>query len=144
LGLTLICRMVVKGCSFSTVRFYRTVELQNIVISCNHAIVLSCTINRITENHNMMALNYKVVGKSGQISLGKNFAGVAFLVEKLAGGDFILKKATVMPSNEQWIYEPALQSKLTAADEWMQNNPAQETDLDALKNLAENSSSQQK
>jgi hypothetical protein len=92
----------------------------------------------------MMALNYKVVGKSGQISLGKNFAGVAFLVEKLAGGDFILKKATVMPSNEQWIYEPALQSKLTAADEWMQNNPAQETDLDALKNLAENSSSQQK
>jgi hypothetical protein len=82
----------------------------------------------------MVALNYKVVGKSGQISLGKSFAGVAFLVEKLAGGDFILKKATVMPSNEQWIYEPAMQSKLAAADEWMQNNPAQTTDLDALEN----------
>jgi hypothetical protein len=104
--------------------------------SCNHAVVLSCNINMIQEGNDMMALNYKVVGKSGQISLGKSFAGVAFLVEKLAGGDFILKKATVMPSNEQWIYEPALQSKLAAADEWMQNNPAQATDLDALQNLA--------
>jgi hypothetical protein len=69
--------------------------------SCNHAVVLSCNINMIQEGNDMMALNYKVVGKSGQISLGKSFAGVAFLVEKLAGGDFILKKATVMPSNEQ-------------------------------------------
>ncbi len=86
----------------------------------------------------MIALNYKVVGKSGQISLGKSFAGVAFLVEKLAGGDFILKKATVMPSNEQWIYEPAVQSKLAAADEWMQSNPAQTTDLDDLQNSITN------
>ena len=86
----------------------------------------------------MVALNYKVVGKSGQISIGKSFAGVAFLVEKLAGGDFILKKATVMPSNEQWIYEPALQSKLEAADQWMKSNPAQETDLDALQNTIQN------
>ena len=86
----------------------------------------------------MIGLNYKVVGKSGQISIGKSFAGVAFLVEKLAGGDFILKKASVIPSNEQWIYEPALQSKLAAADEWMQSNPAQETDLDALQNAVQN------
>jgi hypothetical protein len=96
------------------------------------------------ENHNMLALNYKVVGKSGQISLGKSFAGVAFLVEKLAGGDFILKKATITPSNEQWIYEPALQTKLAAADEWMQNNPAQETDLDALQSTIQNSTTKRK
>lgn len=86
----------------------------------------------------MAALNYKVVGKSGQISIGKSFAGVAFLVEKLAGGDFILKKASVIPSNEQWIYEPTLQSKLEAADQWMNSNPAQETDLDALQNTIQN------
>jgi hypothetical protein len=92
----------------------------------------------------MVALNYKVVGKSGQISLGKSFAGVAFLVEKLEGGDFILKKATVMPSNEQWIYEPAMQSKLAAADEWMQNNPAQTTDLDALESTIQNSTAKRK
>ena len=109
--------------------------------SCNHAIMQSCrcAIMRYAEDHDMTALNYKVVGKSGQISLGKSFAGVAFLVEKLAGGDFILKKATVMPSNEQWIYEPALQSKLAVADEWMQSNPAQTTDLDALQNTIQNS-----
>jgi hypothetical protein len=99
---------------------------------------------QIQEYRDMVALNYKVVGKSGQISLGKSFAGVAFLVEKLAGGDFILKKATVMPSNEQWIYEPALQSKLAAADEWMQNNPAQTTDLDALESTIQNSTAKRK
>jgi hypothetical protein len=99
---------------------------------------------QIQEYRDMVALNYKVVGKSGQISLGKSFAGVAFLVEKLAGGDFILKKATVMPSNEQWIYEPAMQSKLAAADEWMQNNPAQTTDLDALESTIQNSTAKRK
>jgi hypothetical protein len=109
--------------------------------SCRCAIM---QYTQIQEYRDMVALNYKVVGKSGQISLGKSFAGVAFLVEKLAGGDFILKKATVMPSNEQWIYEPALQSKLAAADEWMQNNPAQTTDLDALESTIQNSTAKRK
>ncbi len=39
----------------------------------------------------------KVVGKSGQISLGKALAGMEFLVEQLPGGDIVLKRAVVIP-----------------------------------------------
>lgn len=80
----------------------------------------------------MMRPHLKVVGKSGQISIGKNFAGTAFLLEPLEGGDFLLKKASVFPSNESWIHAPAMQAKIKAADEWMESNPASTTDLDEL------------
>lgn len=76
--------------------------------------------------------NVKTVGKSGQISLGKAMAGTGFIVEELPGGDIILKRAVVVPMNERWLHEPAVRADLAKADEWMRNNPAQATDLDAL------------
>ena len=57
---------------------------------------------------------------------------MAFLIEPLDGGDFILKKASIIPTNEKWIFEPATQAKLAAADEWMNNHPASAVDLEAL------------
>ena len=80
----------------------------------------------------MFSTHYKIVGNSGQISLGKSLAGAAFLLEPLSGGDFILKKASIVPTNENWIYEPTVQARLAAADAWMQANPPSATDLDAL------------
>ena len=74
----------------------------------------------------------KVVGKSGQISLGKALAGMEFLVEQLPGGDIILKRAVVIPQNERWLHEPAMKEKLAKADAWMRENKPQETDIDAL------------
>lgn len=74
----------------------------------------------------------KVVGKSGQISLGKALAGMEFLVEQLPGGDIVLKRAVVIPQNERWLHEPAMKEKLAKADEWMRENKRQETDIDAL------------
>ena len=74
----------------------------------------------------------KVVGKSGQISLGKALAGMEFLVEQLPGGDIVLKRAVVIPQNERWLHEPAMKEKLAKADAWMLENKPQETDIDAL------------
>lgn len=74
----------------------------------------------------------KVVGKSGQISLGKSLAGMEFLVEHLPGGDIVLKRAVVIPQNERWLHEPAMKEKLAKADAWMRENKPQETDIDAL------------
>jgi hypothetical protein len=74
----------------------------------------------------------KVVGKSGQISLGKALAGQEFLVEEFPDGDIVLKRAVVVPINERWLHEPAMQEKLARADAWMRENPARATDLDAL------------
>ena len=74
----------------------------------------------------------KVVGKSGQISLGKALAGMEFLVEQLPGGDIVLKRAVVIPQNERWLHDPAMKDKLATADAWMRENKPQETDFDAL------------
>jgi len=84
-------------------------------------------------------MEIKVVGKSGQISLGKAMAGMNFIMETLADGDILLKHAVVVPVNERWLHEPAMKQQLARADEWMRNNPAEETslaELDASPELA--------
>lgn len=74
----------------------------------------------------------KTVGKSGQISLGKALAGMGFIVEELAGGDFMLKRAIVVPLNEAWLHDPEMKAKLASADGWMKANPPGATKLDEL------------
>ena len=75
-------------------------------------------------------MEIKIVGKSGQISLGKAIAGMGFIMETLPGGDILLKHALVLPVNERWLHEPAMKKKLARADKWMRNNPAKETGLE--------------
>jgi hypothetical protein len=66
-----------------------------------------------------LAMGIKIVGKSGQVSVGKAMAGMGFIMETLPGGDILLKHAIVVPVNER-------------AEEWVRNNPAKETRLDEL------------
>ena len=82
-----------------------------------HAVMQSCGIKE-------MMMELKVVGKSGQISVGKAMAGMGFIMETLPGGDILLKHAIVVPANERWLHEPAMKEKLARADEWMRNNSA--------------------
>jgi len=77
-------------------------------------------------------MEIKVVGKSGQISLGKAMAGMNFILETLTDGDILLKHAVVVPVNERWLHEPAMKLQLARADEWMRNNPAKETKPEEL------------
>ncbi len=82
-------------------------------------------------------MELKVVGKSGQISVGKAMAGMGFIMETLPGGDILLKHAVVVPANERWLHEPAMKEKLMRADEWMRNNPAKESNLEEIKARAD-------
>lgn len=77
-------------------------------------------------------MDIKIVGKSGQISVGKAMAGMGFIMETLPGGDILLKHAVVVPVNERWLLEPDMKEKLARADEWMRSNPAKETNLEEL------------
>jgi hypothetical protein len=78
------------------------------------------------------AMEIKIVGKSGQISLGKALAGTGFILETLPGGDILLKHAVVVPVNERWLHESAMKEKLARADEWARKNPPKETNLEEL------------
>ena len=75
----------------------------------------------------------KSIGSSGQISLGKEYAGRQVLVENPEPGVWLIRTATVVPDNEKWMHMPALKKNLSAALVWAQNTPAKATDLSKLK-----------
>jgi hypothetical protein len=75
----------------------------------------------------------KSIGSSGQISLGKEYAGRQVLVENPEPGVWLIRTATVIPDNEKWMHTPALKKDLTAALVWAQKTPAKASDLSKLK-----------
>jgi hypothetical protein len=77
-------------------------------------------------------MDIKVVGKSGQISLGKALAGIGFIVQTQPSGDILLKHAVVMPVNDRWLQDPVMKERLARADKWMRTNAPKETDLEKL------------
>lgn len=74
----------------------------------------------------------KMVGSSGQLSLGKKYAGKYFEIEQTADGSLLLRPMKVIPESEAWLQEPETQNKLHQAKEWIKENPPTETDLDAF------------
>ena len=74
----------------------------------------------------------KVVGKSGQISLGKRFAGKTLRMERRSDGSVLLTAVAVVPESQLWTLEEPHRSKMQRALAWAAQTPPQETDLDAL------------
>ncbi len=74
----------------------------------------------------------KIIGANGQISLGKQFAGRQVLVEEKEAGVWLIRTATVIPDNERWLHEPQAASDLSKALAWSTQNPASDTQTDAL------------
>ena len=74
----------------------------------------------------------KTVGSSGQISLGKEYAGRHVLVEQLEPGVWVIKAGDFIPDSERWLQAPEVKTKIEESLEWMRQNPPRETDLDAL------------
>lgn len=88
------------------------------VVHSFSAVMLSCSMNT------------KTVGASGQISLGKQYAGRTVVVESPEEGVWVIRTAQVIPDNEMWLHrEPAL-SKMAKGLAWADAAPASVTDLD--------------
>ncbi len=80
----------------------------------------------------MSAPQVKTIGASGQISLGKEFAGRTVTVEQIEDGVWLVKAARVIPENELWLHTPEAIKTLNEAFEWARTHPAKESDLEAL------------
>jgi hypothetical protein len=74
----------------------------------------------------------KVVGASGQISLGKQYAGRTVLVEQIEKGVWLLKVASVIPDDELWMHVEPARSRIEQSIAWAETNPPAETDLEKL------------
>ena len=64
---------------------------------------------------NGMKTLVKVIGKSGQISFGKEHAGRQVLVEEIAPGEWRVRTATVIPDSEKWLHTPDMAQSLERA-----------------------------
>ncbi len=74
----------------------------------------------------------KTVGRSGQISLGKKFAGQTIMLDEIQAGVWILKLGRFIPDNEKWLNTPDVQAELKEAIAWAEENPPQDTNFEKL------------
>ena len=74
----------------------------------------------------------KTVGNSGQISLGKKFAGQTVMVDEIQTGVWIVKLGRFIPDDEKWLYEPDVQAELNEAIAWAKENSPKDTNFEKL------------
>jgi hypothetical protein len=74
----------------------------------------------------------KTVGSSGQISLGKKFAGKTVLVDEIQAGVWMVKIGRFIPDNEKWLHRPDVQAELNKAIAWAEKNPPKDTNFEEL------------
>lgn len=74
----------------------------------------------------------KVVGKSGQISLGKSYAGKTLRLERRRDGTMVLTAVAVVPEIQVWTLKEPHRSRIARGLTWAAKTPARETDLDVL------------
>ena len=79
--------------------------------------------------HAGMKSSVKIIGASGQISLGKEFAGRQVLVEEPEPGVWLVRAATVVPDNDRWLHTPDATDALRESPAWAAATPAQATDM---------------
>jgi hypothetical protein len=74
----------------------------------------------------------KTVGRSGQISLGKRYAGKTLRLERFQDGRIVLTAVAMVPESQLWTLAEPDRSRIERGLDWAaKTNPA-ETDLDVL------------
>jgi hypothetical protein len=74
----------------------------------------------------------KVVGKSGQISLGKNYAGKILRLERKKDGSVVLTSVAMVPESQLWTLREPHRSRIERGLAWAARTKPRETDLEAL------------
>jgi len=74
----------------------------------------------------------KTVGSSGQISLGKKFAGQHVLVDEIESGVWIVKVGRFVPQNELWLHSDTVKADLDEAITWSEKNAPRPSDLNDI------------
>jgi hypothetical protein len=74
----------------------------------------------------------KSVGKSGQISLGKRYAGKTFSVRHQPDGSLLLTAVAMVPESQLWTLREPDRGSIVRGMAWAASTPPSETDLDDL------------
>lgn len=76
----------------------------------------------------------KVVGKSGQISLGKRYAGKTLRLERRQDGTVVLTAVAMVPERQLWTLEEPHRSRIERGLAWAAATEPRETDVETLLN----------
>jgi hypothetical protein len=74
----------------------------------------------------------KVVGKSGQISLGKRYAGKVFRVQRRDRDTIVLTSVALVPESQMWTLREPHRSRIERGLAWIAEHPPAESDLESL------------
>jgi len=76
----------------------------------------------------------KVVGKSGQISLGKRYAGKTLRLERRQDGTVLLTAVAMVPETQLWTLAEPDRARIERGLTWAATNKPQETAVEDLLN----------
>ncbi|WP_144158005.1 hypothetical protein [Paraburkholderia sp. BCC1885] len=74
----------------------------------------------------------KLVGASGQISLGKEYAGRTVQLEQRGPGEWLVRTVRIIPDNEAWLHTAEALADLTEAVAWEAKNRPRKSDPQAV------------
>jgi hypothetical protein len=74
----------------------------------------------------------KVVGKSGQISVGKRYAGKMLQLQRLEDGSLLLRAVAVVPESQLWTVQEPHRSRIARGLAWAAKNEPRESDPESL------------
>lgn len=80
-----------------------------------------------------MHAQVKIIGQNGQLSLGKEHAGRAVLVDQLDDGTWMIKSGEFIPDSERWLHQADASDKLNQALSWAEQTEPK----DSLEDLAQ-------
>lgn len=74
----------------------------------------------------------KVVGKSGQISLGKRYAGKTLELQRLDDGSLLLRAVAMVPESQLWTLQEPHRTRIAKGLAWAAQTEPRESDPDSL------------
>jgi hypothetical protein len=74
----------------------------------------------------------KVVGKSGQISLGKRYAGKTLELQRLDDGSLLLRAVAMVPESQLWTLAEPHRSRIARGLDWAARTEPRSSDPDSL------------
>jgi hypothetical protein len=78
------------------------------------------------------AVEIKVVGKSGQISLGKRYAGKTLRLERRPDGTMLLTAVAMVPEHQLWALQEPHRSHIERGLRWAAATAPKESDVEGL------------
>lgn len=74
----------------------------------------------------------KVVGKSGQISLGKRYAGKTLELQRLEDGSLLLRAVAMVPESQLWTLREPDRSRIASGLAWAAQTEPRESNPPSL------------